>query len=216
MRISTTYSTRAFASGAHHIDRTRSPRSLLPTSLLALSSRAARLSLLVMVVSIALAACTSTVPDRRPAADVRTGTDVTQALEAVPGVVLAEVRSGPDGLPGQNEMNADIVVQPGYLPAVADLLDYVLRQLWSQNEIRITTKLSIKLLAGTATESTTIDLIPALTTLGITAYTRDPTTLDSLGYQLGIAELTKRYGAWPGSVPELPVALSAPGAAPTP
>ena len=216
MRIFTTFSTRAFASGSNHIYRTRSPRSLLSISLLATSSRAARLSLLAIVVSIALAACSGIVPDRRPAADVRKGTDVTQALEAVPGVVLAEVRSGPDGLPGQNEMNADIVVQPGYTPAVAELLDYVLRQLWSQNETPITTNVSIKLLTGTATESTTIDLIPALTTLGITAYNRDPTTVDSLGYELGIAELTTHYGAWPGPVPELPVALSAPSAAPPP
>lgn len=214
--MSRTISMMAVASGTDHRDSARSPRSLLPTSLLALSSKAARLSLLVIVVSIALAACTGIVPDRHPAADVRTGTDVTQALEAVPGVVLAEVRSGPDGLPGQNEMNADIVVQPGYTPAVAELLDYVLRQLWSQNETHITTKVSIKLLTGTATESTTIDLIPALTTLGITAYNRDPTTVDSLGYGLGIAELTKHYGTWPGPVPELPVALSAPSAAPSP
>lgn len=60
--MSRTISTRAFAFGAHHIDRTRSPRSLLPTSLLALSSKAARLSLLVIVVSIALAACAGIVP----------------------------------------------------------------------------------------------------------------------------------------------------------
>ena len=214
--MSRTISTRAFAFGAHHIDRTRSPCSLLPTSLLALSSKAARLSLLVIVVSIALAACAGIVPDRHPAADVRTGTDVTKALEAVPGVVLAKVRTGPDGLPGQNEMNADIVVQPGYTPAVAELLDYVLRQLWSQNETHITTTVSIRFLSGTATESTTIDLIPALTKLRITAYNRDPTTVDSLGYRLGIAELTKRYGTWPGPVPEIPVPLSAPSAAPSP
>jgi len=210
--MSRTIRTLAFVSGANHIDRTRSSISLMSTS-----SKAARVSLLAIVVSIALAACTGIVPDRgRPAADVRTGTDVTQALEAVPGVVLAEVRSGPDGLPGQNEMDADIVVQPGYTPAVAELLDYVLRQLWSQNKTHITTKVSIKLLTGTATESTTIDLIPALTTLGITAYNRDPTTVDSLGYRLGIAELTKHYGTWPGPVPEFPVTLSIPSAAPSP
>ena len=209
--MSRNISTLAVASGANHYDSARSPISLLSTS-----SKAARVSLLAIVVSIALAACTGIVPDRRPAADVRTGTDVTRALEAVPGVVLAKVRSGPDGLPGQNEMNADIVVQPGYTPAVAELLDYVLRQLWSQNETHITTKVSIELLTGTATESTTIDLIPALTTLGITAYNRDPTTVDSLGYRLGIAELTKHYGTWPGPVPELPVALSAQSAAPSP
>ena len=180
------------------------------------SSKVARASLLAIGVPIALGACAGILPDRRPAADVRTGTDVTKALEGVPGVVLAEVRTGPDGLPGQNEMNADVIVQPGYTPAVAELLDYVLRQLWSQNETHITTKVSIKLLTGTATESTTIDLIPALTTLGITAYTRDPATLDSLGYRLGIAELTKCYGTWPGPVPEIPVPLSAPSAAPSP
>ena len=208
--MSRTISMMAFARGANHIDRTGSPISLMSTS-----SKAARATVLAIVVSIALAACTGIVPDRRPAADVRTGKDVAQALEAVSGVVLAEVRSGPDGLPGQNEMNADIVVQPGYTPAVAELLDYALRQLWSQNETPITTKVSIKFLSGTATESTTIDLVPALTTLGITAYNRDPKTVDSLGYGLGIAELTKHYGTWPGPVPELPVDLSSPSATPS-
>ena len=88
--MSRTISMMAFASGANHIDRTGSPISLMSTL-----SKAARATVLAIVVSIALAACTGIVPDRHPAADVRTGTDVTQALEAVPGVVLAEVRSGP-------------------------------------------------------------------------------------------------------------------------
>jgi hypothetical protein len=181
-------------------------------------STAARVTLVAVVLSITLAGCSDLFSPPRPAAELRTGGDVITAIEAVPGVALVQLGSGPDGLPGQNEINASVIINPGYTPATDVLLDYVLRQMWSQNETHITTTVSIHLFTGTAEapeSATPIDLIPALTKLGITNYDSDPTHVSYLGYQLGTTEMAKHYGKWPGPVPKLPAALAGPAVTPT-
>jgi hypothetical protein len=166
------------------------------------------MALLAIALALALAGCGGILPDRRPAVDLRTGNDVGAAIEAIPGVAQAQVMSGPDGLPGQNEIGVLVILQPDRAPTDSVLLDYALRQLWSQNKTHITTTVSVRFLTGMETEAKSVDLIPALTALGFTGFDHDPSTIAYLGYKLGAAEMTDHYGRWPGPVPGLPAPLA--------
>ncbi|QNE48613.1 hypothetical protein F1C58_16260 (plasmid) [Glaciihabitans sp. INWT7] len=169
------------------------------------------------VLALTLAGCSGLLARPKPSPEARTTADVTRAIEAIPGVALVQIGGGPDGLPGQNEINARIIVEPELAPATDQLLDYVLRQMWSQNKTHISTLVSISFFIGTAdapTAAERADLAPALTKLGFTGYDSDPTRIRYLGYGLGASEMSKHYSAWPGPVPVLPSGLAVPSAAP--
>ena len=126
----------------------------------------------------------------------RTGSAAVADLKSVPGVLDAIVTSGPNGLPSQIELTTGVNLEAGYAGDLPALLDYTLAQAWSVTVEEPTTVVSVGFLDG----DSALDLAPAAAELGWTAQPGPK-------LELSVDDLTERYGAWPGPVPEKPAAL---------
>jgi len=137
---------------------------------------------------------TPTVPDRSEQ-------DAVNAINEVPGVAGSNLNGGSTGLPWLNDIGIDMALEKDYPGDKAKLLNYVLAQLWSQNEVEPTTgvRVHMSVLNGT-TVNTPVFLYPIGKSIGFT-HTDAPFTV-------GEAEMIEHFGKWPGKVPTLPVELA--------
>ena len=157
---------------------------------------------LVFGLLVALSGCSLTHAPQRPE---RSSKQVYAELNAIPGVESAQLNGGSSGMPGRDQLGAAIDLMPDFSPDISVLLDYVLAELWSQTSVHPTTVVTVSMQKG----NDIVDLAPAATTLGLT-------DVGTHSLAVSASDMAKRYGAWPGPVPELPAAIARPTAAPTP
>lgn len=157
---------------------------------------------LVCGLLVALSGCSMTHAPQRPE---RSSKQVYAELNAIPGVESAQLNGGSSGMPGRDQIGAAIGFKPDSGLDVSVLLDYVLAELWSQTSVHPTTVVTVSMQKG----NDIVDLAAAATTLGLTNVGTHSLTVSA-------SDMAKRYGDWPGPVPELPDAIARPTAAPTP
>jgi len=157
-----------------------------------------RLALLAMVL-LGVSGC-SQAPGPRPSSPSRSSADVLAALKAIPGVEDAQITGGPVGLPGQVEYGAGLALATDYHNDVAALLDYILRQLWSQSATKPTTTVTVSIQLGTGSSARILELGDAGSALGLT-------NVGTRTFAVSPAQMKQHFGAWPGTVPTLPATL---------
>lgn len=157
---------------------------------------------LVCGLLVALSGCSMTHAPQRPE---RSSKQVYAELNAISGVESAQLNGGSSGMPGRDQIGAAIGLKPDSGLDVSVLLDYVLAELWSQTSVHPTTVVTVSMQKG----NDIVDLAAAATTLGLTNVGTHSLTVSA-------SDMAKRYGDWPGPVPELPDAIARPTAAPTP
>ena len=106
--------------------------------------------------------------------------------------------------PGRDQIGAAIGLGPGSNLDVSVLLDCVLAELWSQTSVHPTTVVTVSMQKG----NDIVDLVAAATT-------RELTNVGARSLAVSAGVLAKRYGDWPGPVPEFPDAIARRTAAPT-
>ena len=164
----------------------------------------ARGAAVAVVAMLALSACVFPGSGERPSGDsARSLADVQNAIAAVPGVAGVHLGGGPDSIPGQNEVNCSVVLANGYSGDQTKLVDYLLRQLWSENELKPTTTVSVDLAIGDPPTVPYPNLAAIASDLGLTP------DFGTGGMSVGHRDMEEHYGSWPGPVPTLPAELAA-------
>jgi hypothetical protein len=161
--------------------------------------RRASVAILAASVAVALAGCipVGRQPDREPVAK-RDPAAVMADMRLLPGVVDVHLTGGSSGLPTRVQIGMDVVLEESYPGDLTQLLDYTLRQIWSETTIRPTTLVTAYL--GTVT--TAADLAPSAAQLGLE-------NVSPHGFGITVSDMTRKYGKWPGPVPNVPPALAA-------
>jgi len=163
---------------------------------------------LVAFLAVALSGCAAFAPVSK--APQRTDAVVLHELESIPGVSSVQLFGGVEGLPGRNSSGASLVLEPGYANDRSMLLDYVLKLLWSQDDVEPNVMVMVTMRSGDAT-AVPLDLIADGRALGLT-------NNGPVGFGIRSGQMTAHYGQWPGAAPTLPATLasSPQSASPTP
>lgn len=142
-------------------------------------------SLLACTLGLGLAGCTT------PSHSVERSADEAEAtLESIPGVYDARIGPTKDGF--QTYMSINIELSDDFTGSDRDLLDLVLRQVWSQTEVAPERYAVIRV---TGAGRTVPDVATALVELDIGWLPYTESSLSMIG-----DDLEARYGTWPRSL----------------
>lgn len=179
--------------------------------------RTAAVLLASALLSGSLTACALVPNAQRPPVDdsatassgsARSADDAAASVEGIAGV-SARIGRGTDGSTPYLSINVELddtftaeIGAPGGSSRDAVLLDYVLGQVWSQNEVAPADYVTLAVSgAGRTTEGVTA----ALAEIGISAI-----PYAGQAVSLKLADLEARYGTWPGEAPALPPEFGGP------
>lgn len=161
--------------------------------------RAAPIAIAALLIGTLLAGCSIGGPSakRTPSRSIET---VEADVARIPGVEL-RVGQAFNGLTPYLAVTVELA--PEFTGDVTSLLDYVLAEVWSQDETAPEKSVVLGVDGSGQLGATTIEQLASLG-IGAEAYAQSSVSPD-------VADLDKRYGAWPAAVPELPASLGATG-----
>ncbi|WP_127572308.1 hypothetical protein [Georgenia faecalis] len=173
---------------------------------MALPARARRAAALGTAAILALGLLGGCTPAGGPGSTSRTEhspSDAADAIADLPGISSAEVSTSTEGTANQVLLQARVAADAGYAADPADLLDYVVRQVWSTTGRRPTTAVRVDL----TVEGQDLDLEALAGAIGLPG-TVDTRNRYDASVHLRVEDLVEAYGRWPGDVPSPPPSLT--------
>jgi hypothetical protein len=144
-------------------------------------------SLLACALGLGLVGCITTTPSHSTSSVERSADEAEATLKAIPGVSDARIGPAKDGF--QTYMSINIELSDDFSGSDTELLDQVLRQVWSQTEVAPERYTVIRVTGAGRTAS---GVAAALTELDIRSMEYAQTALSMIS-----ADLEARYGTWP-------------------
>lgn len=148
---------------------------------------------------LTLTGCVVAHPQASTPPKQRTSDEAVADLTRVAGVTNADVGTGTTGTPWQVELDVGADLDASFTGDLEALFDYTLAQAWSVTTKKPTTSVSIAL----SRDGKPVDIVPLAHALGWTYVTEK-------ARNIGLSDMAKRYGKWPGPVPKLPASLGQP------
>lgn len=168
-------------------------------------SRHRNAAVVVVAVFVATVLSGCTLVSAPPAAPTARSAETVEAEVAqIPGVSL-RVGEAFNGFTPY--LSISVEVAPEFTGDIATLLDYVLAEVWSQDEVAPEKSVVIGVDAAGHTGAMTIEELGSLD-VGASIYAQSSVTLN-------LADLERRYGTWPAAAPTLPAALTAGSVSPS-
>ncbi|KQP57047.1 hypothetical protein [Agreia sp. Leaf283] len=144
-------------------------------------------SLLACALGLGLVGCITTTPSHSTSSVERSADEAEATLKSIPGVFDARIGHAKDGF--QTYMSINIELSDDFSGSDTELLDQVLRQVWSQTEVAPERYAVIRVTGAGRTAS---GVAAALTELDIRSMEYAQTALSMIS-----ADLEARYGTWP-------------------